>query len=414
MGLMGLMGCSTDVEQPVTEPASLAEIEVVGYATCFEEAERANGANGANRANGANEANRTYEAYEANRAGDFTRAWEIPSGYTAYEDGDQPIGVAFTQDGMTPEQKKKLTGYFFKSSGKWRTNIDFTSAAVTYYLYGYIPHKPAITFSVTDKNGNNTKYSEGAKVILQNVPTIMPGDLCVAIGAKHGFDKEHDGDYSDVNGNTAYDEGIDTRTNRLVKGDFKYTLSSSPTGNFVFLLFDHLYAALRINMRVYDDYAKLRTIKLKSLQMSTKAGDETTKQKNDITITLNHSDGGREDAIESIDYEQTGESIDGGIEFWSSPSGEELTTVFTEHVGHFMPSRISTLILTSVYDVYDRKGNLIRENCKVTNTMLLSNLLTGQTETQRGRRYTVNMTIRPTYLYMLSEPDLDNPTVTLE
>jgi hypothetical protein len=166
-------------------------------------------------------------------------------------------------------------------------------------------------------------------------------------------------------------------------------------------------------MRVYDDYAKLRTIKLKSLQMSTKAGDETTKQKNDITITLNHSDG-RGEAIKSIDYKQTGVPIDGGIEFWSSPSGEKLTTVFTEHVGHFMPQAVSTLILTSVYDVLDRKGNLIRENCKVTNTVLLSNLLTGQTETQRGRRYTVNMTIRPTYLYMLSEPDLDNPTVTLE
>ena len=79
-----------------------------------------------------------------------------------------------------------------------------------------------------------------------------------------------------------------------------------------------------------------------------------------------------------------------------------------------MPSGITTLVLTSVYDVYDTKGNKIRENCSATNTMVLKDLLTEQTLTGRGKRYTVNMTIRPTYLYVLSEPDLDNPTVSVE
>jgi hypothetical protein len=78
-----------------------------------------------------------------------------------------------------------------------------------------------------------------------------------------------------------------------------------------------------------------------------------------------------------------------------------------------MPSGITTMILTSVYDVYDKNGNLVRPDCEATNTMVLKDLLTEQTTTQRGKRYTVNMTIQPTYLYMLSEPDLDNPTVTI-
>jgi hypothetical protein len=79
-----------------------------------------------------------------------------------------------------------------------------------------------------------------------------------------------------------------------------------------------------------------------------------------------------------------------------------------------MPQGVSTLILTSLYDVYDTKGNLIRKDCKATNTMELKDLLTEQTEAKRGWRYQVNLNINPTYLYVLSEPDLDNPTVTVE
>ena len=121
--------------------------------------------------------------------------------------------------------------------------------------------------------------------------------------------------------------------------------------------------------------------------------------------------------IQEITYGQPATpypAIDGGLEFWSSEDGEELkSNVYTECLGHFMPSGITTLILTSVYDVYDRKGNLIRKGCKATNTIVLQDLLTGQITTERGKRYTINLIVKPTYLYMLSEPDLDNPTVKI-
>ena len=53
----------------------------------------------------------------------------------------------------------------------------------------------------------------------------------------------------------------------------------------------------------------------------------------------------------------------------------------------------------------------LRKDYEATNTMVLNDLLTEQIDTRRGCRYTINMTIRPTYLYMLSEQDLDNPAV---
>jgi len=391
IGLMGLMGCSKD-EASSKEPKGSTELEVASYVRWFEEADGANGADGANRANRANGAN---------------RAWAIPSGYEAYEDGVQPIGIAFTKDGEDPtigtgtaESPKPMIGSFFKSGDKWRTNINEIPAG-TYQLYGYIPHQTAINYSITGYDGTNGAYSDGAIMTLQNVPTVMPNDLCVVIGAKHGYDKEHDGD------------NTDPRTNRLRMGDFSFKAKAGiDSKDYVFLLFDHLYAALRIQMKVHADYAKLRTIKLKSLQLDTQAGDIKTTKKTTITIKLKANDGSAS-PIETLTFAPTGEEIDGGLEFWSSTYGEQLTTAFKPFIGHFMPSGITKLILTSTYDVYDTKDNLIRQGCKATNTMVLQDLLTGQTVTERGKRYTIDMTIKPTYLYMLSEPDLDNPTVVV-
>lgn len=375
LGLMGLMGgCTNDEEPPRAKTTEVSVAEVRSYATLFDE-------------------------YIAK-----TRAWTIPYGYEAYEDGAQTIGFAFTQDNNEPIYEP-IYGTFYKS-GNWRVNVTNPTKSVedivagTYYLYGYIPHTSGIQLEVYDRNSNTTNYSNGAKVILTNVPTVMPKDLCVVIGAKDGSSENDNG---------------------LRMGDFAYTAQTFSKddggGNYVFLLFDHLYAALRISMRVHPDYAALRTIKLKELQLSigeTKTTPKTT-PKTTITVDLARTDGSDPDEspIQSITYNPQGEAIEGGLTFWSSAAGETLTTDFTARVGHFMPYNISTLVLTSIYDVYDTKGNLIREYCKATNTMVLKDLFTGQETTKRGHSYTVNMTIQPTYLYMLSDPDLDNPTVTV-
>lgn len=398
--LLFLCACSNDDTEEMTTKS--VPVEVASYVTQFGEV---NGANGANRAQGAHETYEAYETYETHEPHKTNRAWAVPTGYVAYEDGTQSIGIAFTKNredptvGSDQSNPRAMIGTFFYSSGKWRTSVEDIQKS-TYYLYGYIPHLPAIKYSITDidpeTGGANDNYSKGAIMKLENVPTVMPKDLCVVIGAKQGTDKET------VTG--------------LRRGDF--SVEAEPTSNeapknFIFLLFDHIYSSLRMKMKVHPHYAALRTIKLKKLLLSTKAGTTTGKDHSDITITLQPNDGSAS-PITDISYTPTPEAsdIDGGIEFWSSNTGVDLTTEQT-FTGHFMPSDITTLDLTSVYDVYDTKGNLLRENCRATNTMTLHDL-SNQTEAHRGERYTVTMTIKPTYLYMLSEPDLENPTVVME
>ena len=65
-------------------------------------------------------------------------------------------------------------------------------------------------------------------------------------------------------------------------------------------------------------------------------------------------------------------------------------------------------VMSATYNVYDRKGNLIRKACTAENVL---NLPTGGLA--RGQKYTFNLTVNPTYLYVLSDPDLDNPTITV-
>ena len=404
IGLIGLMGCSADSEdseEPVeAAPQGTVIPEVASYVTRLDEVVSKN---------------RTQEANKTNRV------WAIPTGYVPYDGGVQSIGIAFTKNGENPTvganpgMPKSMIGSFFKSGEKWRTSVEDIQSNTDYQLYGYIPESPAIKYSITDirpednddeNDETDTKYDAfrtGAIMTLENVPTVMPHDLCVVIGAKHGYDKEHDGN----------SDG----TNRLRQGNFTFHSSADVKGNYVFLLFDHLYAALRVRMRIHADYAALRTIKLKSLQLGTQAGKTKTRKKTDITVKLEANDGSASPIADDITYDQPAkyELIEGGLEFWSSEDGEELKSdVYTECLGHFMPSGITTLILTSVYDVYDRKGNLIRKGCKATNTIVLQELLTGQITTERGKRYTINLIVKPTYLYMLSEPDLDNPTVKVE
>lgn len=380
--------CSSDSDdEEVVVPTTEVPIEVMSYTTWFEE----------------NVAK--TRAYGAEGAGAATRAWIPPTGFTQFAE-DQKIGVCLTQDDQEPK-----IGHFFKSSGKWKTNVEIPDAA-TYYLYGYTPHNTGISCEVTDLDGAKDAFSSGSILKIKNLPAITSDDVCVVIGAKNGKeDYSADADYS-VKG--------------LRRGDFAYdaekvTTTEASNGNYVYMLFDHLYSALRLNMRVDTKYDEIRTIKLKEITLSTQTDDEPaspTKKKTDITIRLNANLDGS-DPIESVTYTPTGEET-GESSMFHSDEGLELTKDYSEYICHFMPQGVTTLILTSTFDIYDKhdpehpEGNLIRKNAKATNTLVLGKLLTGQDTARRGSRYTFNITIKPTYLYQMSDPDLADPSMVVE
>ena len=185
--------------------------------------------------------------------------------------------------------------------------------------------------------------------------------------------------------------------------------------NYLYFLFDHLCSALIINMRVNADYDALRHIKLKNIHVQTATDDGPTKKTANVVVTLKANDTGAT-PIQSISYSPTGDATSGNNIF-TSAEGQLLTTDFEDasFLTHFIPKDVTTLIVTCTYDIYDTNGdgNLIRKDCTATNTIPMK--LIDRFETaERGKKYTLNMTINPTYLYMMSDPDLDDPKVKVE
>ena len=353
----------------------------------------------------------------------YTRAWVPPTGYFFYENlysgltfandytlTGKGIDAFFTKD---TEDTPIIHGMLLRQSdGTWVFSSKEETISINkgdYYAYGFVPRDAADGASITrlpDDPASHT-YADGAVLTIHGLKSVA-ADACVMIGAKEGPDADHD--------------------NGLTCGDFRFRLdagisSADPDAtpaNYLFFLFDHLCSALVINMRVHPEYNVLRTIRLKEVRLQTATNSAITKKLMNVTVTLNATDGS--DPISNIVYTPLAESgdSDGMVYKSSTDLGLTLTTELTNtsFLSHFIPKDVTKLVVTSTYDIYDKdtsrkaEGNLIRKDCTATNTIPLS-LISYFSEAGRGKIYTLNMTIQPTYLYMMSDPDLNNPTVVV-
>ena len=84
----------------------------------------------------------------------------------------------------------------------------------------------------------------------------------------------------------------------------------------------------------------------------------------------------------------------------------------TAFMGCFVPGQNTYFKLRTTYDVYDKQENLIRYGCEAENIIDLYSKFNTQ-NTFRGQMLKVTLKVIPTYLYVLSEPDMDNPTLKL-
>ena len=347
----------------------------------------------------------------------ITRAWTAPVGYVPYDNlyegsfenikslAESPIDIFLTHDAKegftTPTPLHARLRYSPApppSDSKWKLVLPNTvkeedMMAGTYYAYGFIPRDAAADAAIEKLSPESPdSYSDGVKLTINGMKTVAH-DACVIIGANDGPDADNDGG--------------------LRAGDFSFDLKIGGGKNYLYFLFDHLCSALIINMKVNGEYNALRHIKLKKIFLETATAEGPMKEKAKVTVTL-AANGTGANPIQSVTYTPTGDAVNGDYVF-TSKDGVQLPAVPAEKkfLTHFIPKDVTQLILTSTYDVYDTKNNLIREGCKATNTIPLS-LIDRFDEAKRGNKYILNMTINPTYLYVLSEPDLDNPTVVVE
>jgi hypothetical protein len=209
----------------------------------------------------------------------------------------------------------------------------------------------------------------GATLKIIGMSPVTTDDICIITGVKDT------------------DEG-------LKEGQFSWKTPIADGTYYMYLLLNHLYASVRFSMKIDEVYAQLRTIKLKRMTLS------TNKDSVSATISLKHNTTG-EVPITNVVYTETGSSSEPVVIF-SDDEGMALDKTTPLAIDAcFAPTLSGNLTLVSSYDVYDSKGNLIRANCEATNK--IPNL-----EASRGQRVQLNMKVDPTYLYVMSDKDLDN------
>ena len=294
-----------------------------------------------------------------------------PTGFSQYTpDKTTTMGIymLLEADWGAPEEKR-IT--YNTGTGKWNASFE-VEAGKTYSVYGYMPKAGGVNSSLTVTSEGDTLLS------ITGIKPVTTDDICIITGVKET------------------DEGL--KEGLL---SWKWPIPSEDENFKIHILMDHLYASVQFSMKIDEEYASLRTIKLKTMTLSTNIGSV------DATISLTRNDIGSS-PITDITYSLSG--TNGAAEIFSSEEGtalDKLTPLAINACFTPLPTLSENLTLVSTYDVYDSKGNLIRQNCTATNQL-------PDLGAVRGQRVQVNMTVSPTYLYVLSDPDLDNPTIKIE
>ena len=290
-----------------------------------------------------------------------------PAGFTAYTpDKNTNMGIyMLLSENWASPKLERIT--YYTSTGKWNAYFEVEKNK-TFTVYGYMPKSGEMSSTLAKSEAN------AATLTISNMKPVTTDDICIITGVK------------------------DTDSG-LKEGQFSWSTPMEEIETYnISLLMDHLYAAAQFRLKIDADYASLRTIKLKTMTLSTNKGSV------DATVMLTHNDTGAS-PISSVTYDASGSSSTADIYNSNEGTALDKTTPLSVNA-YFAPGLSSNLTLVSTYDVYDSKDNLIRQNCTATNK--LPNL-----EAIRGQRVLLNMTVNPTYLYVLSDPDLDNPTITI-
>ena len=311
------------------------------------------------------------KAYSSPFADKAAFALPAPTGFYEYTpDKTTRMGIYMLlsenipADWASPKEEKIIY------TDKWHAYFDVTPDK-TYTVYGYMPKTGEMASSLAKST------ADAATLTITGIKPITTDDICIITGVKDTYEGLKEGQFS-----------------------WYWPIPIGEEENYkINLLMDHLYAAAKFRLKIDDEYARLRTIKLKTMTLSTNKGSVNA------TITLTHNETGTS-PISDATYTASGSSD--AVVIYNNDEGTALSvTTPVDIYACFAPTLSGGMKLVSTYDVYDSKGKLIRKDCTATNK--LPNL-----EAVRGQRVQVNMTVEPTYLYVLSELDLNSPTLKIE
>jgi len=235
----------------------------------------------------------------------------------------------------------------------------------TYHLYGFMPANiEGVTPTFNAATGTLT---------LAGLDVMTSQDICIITGVEKSTAKV-------------------TPT----RGLFSFEYKNTETFTYLNLLFDHLYGQLQFKFQLGAQYSKLRKVKLKNVQVKAL---KTGKVKAEIPLSPFNLNG-IVFTPSTADSDQSVTLVD--TDKWVTTTSELVGTVNFPIHSIFQ----NTFELVSTYEVYDLKDQLL-------STRTATNKL-GAKMPRRGQKNVVDLLVEPTFLYQLSDNDLDNPTVKIQ
>lgn len=196
----------------------------------------------------------------------------------------------------------------------------------------------------------------------------------------------------------------------VTEGNFGYIGVKENGKDNVHLLLDHLYSALKFSFSIDADYAKLRIIKLKKVSLKsslTKKLNLTVNLASGATpITSVTAEQSTTDAATSmVDIFTTGTNDDGVDISQTWPENKPIST------GCFAADFASTLSIECEYEVYDKAST--PQHLATRKAVNSLSAIMEASYMRRGQIMNIDLKVVPTYLYILSDNDLDNPTIKI-
>ena len=198
----------------------------------------------------------------------FMETRALPAGYEVYDYATDlaPIQdivgfMAYMEDPSDSQTSTHIPCYFVHE--KSGNNHIWTSRVVLqnqndYFFYGYMPDVHATDATIALKPGA-ADFSTGAVITLTGLNGISPDDICI------------------INGFKQYTTDVPDMSDAV--GQFAFAPAA---GDNLYLLATHIYAGMKFQMKLDENYAKVRRIYLKSLKVIPAQVAKTIK----ATITL--------------------------------------------------------------------------------------------------------------------------------
>lgn len=311
----------------------------------------------------------------------------VADGYTTFGgaayNGVQ-LGVIAWQKNTQKYDQGFATYSYSNGAGKWTSNVYL--AKQTYNVYGYMRHNGEANSIKPDLGSEANPSTFAMKWTGQ--PTFATKPVLASVGSAR------------------------STASSVTDGSFEVDVDKVGQEEKINFRMNHLLAKLNLRFYLPKPYADKRKIRVTQVTLS---GGQGVADRYDITCSYDVNG-----ALTTTYTPMQGASTSGNTYPYKDSDGLLLTTtkqLFGTY--YFVPDAVNRsssnlMTLTVTYNVYDKNDNLTREHQTATNARIALHKVNNVAQaTQVAHEYTANVKVVPSYLYVLSDGDMQNPYIVL-